>query len=1111
MKQNLLLSKYLRMLVVFCLLVATTCVQASAQPEQSQQKISIRSAKTLKVLIKQIETSSNYHFAYQSNLVDKVSVGDISGTFKSVEEVLSLALDKTNLTYVVKGNDIVIKKRDATKTPLVALVKTLSGGGSVKVTGQVVDAQTKEPVVGASIWIKDSTVGTSTDVSGNFSFSFSGHYSFVSISFVGYKSIEVPISSKPLHIELEQDNNALDEVVVVGYGVQKKASIIGSISSVSINNMKMPTAKLSTSLAGNLSGVIAVQRSGEPGAGSSFWIRGVSTFGSNASPLVLVDGIERSMDLVDVEDIKEFSILKDAAATAIYGVRGANGVVLITTRSGEEGKPRITLKIESGVISPTKVPDMINSTQFAEMYNDAAGYNFYQPEEIEAYRTGRDPDLYPNVNWLKALYKDHSWNQRVNLNVSGGSSIAKYYIAGAFYNEGGLFATDNLNNYDTSVFYRKYNFRSNVDVKLHKYTTLNVNLATTFERKNNPGTSASSIWQRAYQCSPNSWPMVYSNGQLAGNGQSYNPYVLLTQTGYQEQFWNTAQSLFSLTQDFGDWITKGLQVNIKASFDATNYNSLKRTKTPAQYIATGRDDEGNLITTQKVVGTEDLAYSEGHSGSRTVYLEGTITYARRFERHNVGALFLYQQSQTNKTGVETSELALPYRHQGIAGRVTYDYDSRYFIEGNFGYNGSENFSPGRRFGFFPSVAAGWLISNEKFFQPLTNVVDMLKLKASYGKVGNDQIGGGRRFIYNSTVLSGYSMYFGESAVSYSGLRLGDWANANVGWEESTKLNLGVDVSLFNKLKISVDYFSEDRSGIFLQRKSIPYYVGITTQPWVNIGKMRNRGVDASFEYHQRIGEVDLTARGNFTYARNVITDMDQPDWQYLYMNGTGQARWQQFGYVSLGLFKDQEDIDSSPTQLLGDGVRPGDIKYLDLNGDGVINTYDRKPLGYRNVPEIVYGFGFSARWRSLDFSAFFQGTAHVNFFINSTHTMGFTTANIKEASVFSDVYGNYWSESNQDVNAKYPRLSVGTNANNNQISTFWMANGRYLRLKNLEIGYTLPKKFANRMHMENLRIYASGVNLLTFSPFKLWDPDLNDGVYTYPNNRTISLGLTVGF
>ena len=1099
MKQNFRGSWHVRALLLLCLTFQIPWGGELSHAAQTAQQNTIRigNVTNLKELIRQIEAQTSYKVSYQGNLADNITI-KADPSKHNVEELLADALRGTGISYVIRYNTIILTQEQPRAEAAQQASQTRH------IAGRVIDAETKEPIIGATVWVKDSALGTNTNVDGAFDYTFTGHYGYIAVSYIGYQTQEFPVTNLPKVIELSAGNE-LDEVVVVGYGTQKKASVVGSIASVSVNDIRMPTAKISNNLAGQLAGVISVQRSGEPGASSTFWIRGISTFGSSTTPLVLVDGIERDLDLVDIEDIKDFSILKDAAATAIYGVRGANGVILITTREGIVGKPQINIRFEAGMVQPTKVPDMLDAVQFAELWNAAAGSEVYTPEVIQKYRDGSDPDLYPNVDWVDYLYKDLSFNERVNVNVTGGGSTAKYYISG------GLFARDNMKEYNTSVFFRKFNFRSNVEVQLHKYTKLNVNLATTFERKNEPGTAASTIWDYAVKSAPNVFPAVYSNGLLPGPGANNgeNPYVLLTQTGYREKFYNTAQSLFSLTQDLGDWVTKGLTVTVKGSFDAKNYNHLARTKTPPQYMASGRDEFGDLILQQKVIGADNLTYSESHSGYRSVYLEASVNWARSFGKHDLSALFLYQQSQRNNVGIDKSqpELALPYRHQGIAGRITYSYDNRYFIEGNFGYNGSENFSPGKRFGFFPSVAAGYVISNEKFFEPVRGVIDLLKIKASYGIVGNDKIGTGdnvRRFIYNETVVPGNSYNFGTSTQSYAGTRLGDWANPNVGWEEAHKLNVGVDLSLFSKLKISADYFKERREGIFLKRASIPVYVGLSTKPWVNIGKMRNSGVDASLEYHQTIGQdLHLTVRGNFTYARNMIVDQDQPDYKYLYMNRTGQARYQTFGLVAAGLFRDQADIDAWPKQSFGD------IKYLDLNGDGVVDSYDVKPIGYTAIPEIVYGFGFSLQWKAFDFSAFFQGVGHVNFSTRTDQTQGFIARNSREANLFSDVYDNYWTPERLD--AKYPRLFIGTNNNNNQNSSFWMANGRYMRLKNLEIGYTLPKHISQKMAMQNMRVYLSGVNLFTFSPFKLWDPDLQTGATNYPNNRIINIGLTIGF
>lgn len=1068
---------------------------------------------TLKKLLGMIEQESDYVFLLSDEIAPELNKR-IDVKSDNVENILDQVQAETNLSYLITGLQISIYK-DSSEEDIKSTTRNsqLQVQQGIKVKGNVIDVN-GAPLTGVTILVKGNTTqGTVSDIDGNYTITVSSNRDVLVYSYIGFKTQEQEVSDrKIINVTLYDNTDELDEVVVVGYGTQKKASIIGAISSLSTQNIKAPVAKLSSQLAGQLAGVLSVQRSGEPGASSTFWIRGMSTFGGETKPLVLVDGVERDLDLVDPEDVKEFSILKDAAATAIYGVRGANGVMLITTRAGEVGKPKISVKVEHGIVSPTRVPKMANALQYAEMYNDAAGYAYYTPDVLDAYRTGSDPILYPNVKWVDELYKNSSSNTRVSANISGGSERIRYYVSGSFYNEDGLFIKDSMKEYNSSLNYGQFRFRSNIDIDVAKHTTVNVNLATSFEKKNEPGTKGSTIWDYALKTPSNAFPMVYPNGYLPGPGerQGFNPYALLTQTGYVERLWNNAQSLFGITQDFSEYITKGLKANVKVSFDALNHNSLERTKTTEQWIA-NRDADGELVYNQLVKGAESLTYKETNNGRRTLYIEGSINYARTFGVHSVSGLFLYQQSQRNDVGVKQSIDALPYRNQGIAGRLTYDFDQRYFIEGNFGYNGSENFSRGHRFGFFPSVAAGWMVSNEQFFQPLTQTVDMLKLKGSYGSVGNDQIGAKRRFIYLPTIEGGNKYPFGEKGQDLESIRGGDWANENVGWETVKKLDLGVDISLFNKVKIQADYFKESRKGIFLERQSIPGYLGLVKQPWTNLGRMRNKGFDASIEYHQKIGKVDVTARGNITHARNVILDQDQPDWQYLYQNRTGQANYQKFGYVAAGLFKDQQDVDSWADQSAvgGSAARPGDIKYLDLNGDGVIDNFDQKAIGYTDIPETVYGFGASVAWNNFDFSVFFQGNANVEFSMRSTMTQAFTAANMNQSNVFADVYGNYWTPENTD--AKYPRLSTTTTASNDVSSTFWLVDGSYLRLKNIEVGYTLPKKITKQLRINDLRFYLSGVNLATFSKFKLWDPDLQTGASSYPMNKVYSIGLSLAF
>ena len=611
---------------------------------------------------------------------------------------------------------------------------------------------------------------------------------------------------------------------------------------------------------------------------------------------MLVDGIERDLDLVDTDDIASFSILKDASASAVYGVRGANGVILITTKKGEEGKPAINVRTEFGFTSPTKRPKMLDSARWAELYNEASSTKYYSDEVMQKYREHSDPDLYPDVDWFDALFDDMAENQRVNLSITGGGDIVKYYVSGSFYNESSIYKNaGNIYGYDSSINYNKFNFRANIDLNLTKSTVLNVNLANIYEKSFGPGfgDNDNDIWGYTFNASPNAFPIEYSDGKLSGPS---------TDSGF---------------------------------------------KTPTFYHARGRDDQGNLIYDDNNgdgewdpvhTGSESLGFAIGRSGTMTRYLEGSLNYNRLFaEKHRVGALLLYNQKIHTNTQAGSGDAALPYKNQGLAGRVTYAFKDTYFAEVNVGYNGSENFARGHRFGFFPAAAIGWMMSNEKWFEPITNTVDMLKLKASYGKVGNDDIGGQRRWVYESSIVTGGNWQYGQSAnQGGDGIRIGEVENLNASWEEALKLNVGIEFSLFNKVKVQADYFREERTGIFLQRAGLPAIVGISTIPYVNIGETLNQGFDSNIEYSQKIGNVYVTARGNFTYNRNKLKNNDEPDWEYKYQNRIGKpfgsgGSMQPFGLVALGLFQSQEEIDNSPVQSFGE-YRVGDIKYQDING-----------------------------------------------------------------------------------------------------------------------------------------------------------------------------------
>lgn len=1011
---------------------------------------------------------------------------------------------------------------------LLPVAAAAQGSGTRTITGRVIDAVTKEPLVGATVWLKDTSVGRTTDADGKFTIPFSGMSGTIEVSYVGYEKVALPITQRDnMNFQLKPDSGKIDEVVVVGYGIQRKESVIGSISSVKGSDLKTPTGNLSNSLAGQVNGLVVIQRNGEPGSNADFWIRGINTINGTKTPLVLVDGVERSLDLVDSEDIESFSILKDAAATAIYGVRGANGVILITTRTGYQGAPKISIRAEAGVVQPTKIPRFVNSVQFADLYNEvfAAENNGelkYLPEEIQKYRDGSDPDLYPNVNWIDELFKDVSFNQRVSANISGGGTIARYFVSASFYNEGSIFGTDNMRTYDSSINYKKFSFRSNLDINLSPTTIMTVSFANIYETKVRPGSNQ--IWNTAFITSPNAIPVRYSDGSYSSPEVSSgnNPWNLLTQSGYIDYVKNTAQTLVGVNQDLGPHITKGLSVNAKFSWDAFNSQELDYMGEPNTYIAQGRNPDGSLNLKEVSKGRQFLKYDKINNGYSVFYLEASINYNRTFDRHRVSAMFLYnQKSRRNfpmpKSDANDNSAALesvPYRNQGIAGRMTYSFDDRYFVEGNFGYNGSENFSPGKRFGFFPSAALGWVVSNEKFFGKWRNTVDILKLRASYGKVGSDKIGADRRFIYYGTFESVNNAYnFGDSGNSYGGLRMGDIANNAVSWEESLKFDAGIELGLFNSLHIQADYFNDHRRKMFMKRDDISWTAGVITLPWVNVGEMVNRGFDVEADYTKQISkDFVISARGNFTYNRNKVINDAQPKWNYAYRDAKNRPYDQQSGLIALGLFESQEEIDNSPTQTFGP-VRVGDIKYKDLNGDGKIDVNDETSIGHSWLPEIQYGFGASLQYKNFDFSFLFQGSARVSVMLQGQAVRPYTSGNLVTSGYFKDVYDNIWREGRPDPNAEFPRASTKFNQNNYRNSTFWQRDAGYLRLKNAQIGYTLPKSLTKKIGIDAIRIYLSGVNLLTFSDFDLFDPELVSAGQGagYPPTRIYNLGININF
>ena len=989
-------------------------------------------------------------------------------------------------------------------------------------TGRVLD-ETKAGVPGATVIVKGSTRGVITGNDGTFSIDVKPT-DVIEISYLGYETQSIPVGTKTnIVTELVRKVSELEAVTVVAYGKQRKESIIGAINTIDAGELEVASGSLSSNLAGKLAGIVVMQRTGEPGSSAEFWIRGQSTFGAKTTPLVLVDGIERDMDFVDADDIATFSILKDATATALYGVRGANGIILITTKRGTEmTAPQIRVKAEFGITQPVQLPELANASQWIDYYNEL--YRDSGSTEMpisdyarQMYLSGRDPDLYPNVDWVNTIFKDLAMTGRVHASVTGGSPKIRYYVSASYYTEGGMFNVADNDRYDAQMNFNKYSFRSNIDIDITKSTQLGLSLSTQYTTKNAPCTSTNDLYAYTMYVTPVATPTVYSNGMLAipQESGSVNPYNMLNNTGYRRYNTMVAQSLLSLTQDFSDIITPGLKANVKFAWDAQNATLLERAMSPVTYYATGRDENGELMLTAANPNGSNymkLATSDS-SGTTAINFEGSLIYERLFaEDHRVSGMFLYSVRSKSKNRPLNYIDAYPTKNMGIAGRFTYAFRDKYFAEFNFGYNGSENFAPGKRYGFFPSYAVGYMISNEKFWEPLRDKINILKIRASYGKIGNDEIGGSRRFAYNTTMNTNAGGFtFGDMGQTYlPGYSTGEYGNPDVAWEEATKADVGIELGLFNKIKIQADYLYE--KGIFIQRESTPSVVGTKTAQWVNLGRMKNQGFDMSLEFdHSFNKDFSISARGNFTYNRNKKLYDDKPDQIWKYQNLAGFANNQQFGLIAEGLFESEEDIANWPKQDFGT-VRPGDIKYRDVNGDGVVNTFDKVAIGYTLVPEINYGFGASLKWKGIDVSVFFSGVGHVTRIIQGQNLFGASSTILRMGQIFEDVAKNRWTLDNQNPNAPYPRLSLNKVDNNQQLSTYWQRDMSFLRLKDAEIGYTLPESMTKKWGLSKIRFYIQGKNLITFSDFKLWDPEVNANYgNVYPLIRTFAIGANVNF
>lgn len=1127
----------LRFLLVMVLLLIPTMLLA----QHGKVSLNLQNEEVSQ-FIRQVEKQTNYTFVYRNSVLQpKTKVTCVCKDWP-LEKALFQVFSSLGIQYSFNNNTIVLVKgkneNSERKGAKPSMGNTLSPSDKNKLSGIVRDV-TGEPIIGASVFVKGTKIGTITNVDGEFSLDVPAN-STLMVSYIGFATREIPVKNHSnLKITLDEDAaHNLNEVVVVGYGTQKKASVTGAIASVTTKDLvQTPQANISNMLVGKMPGLIAMQRSGAPGEdNSTLLIRGVSTFSDNTAPLVMIDGVERpNYNGLDPNEIESVSILKDASATAIYGVRGANGVILITTRKGQRGKPHLNYSGNVAVQSPTALPHYLNSAQYCEMYNEALKNDAYTKgtsyvprftdEDIKLYRDGTDPIMHPSTDWVGTFLRKASMRTQHNFNISGGTDRVKYFISAGVFNQGGMYKYTKIDrHHDVNASDTRYNFRSNLDFNITQDFRATVQLSSQINNIRTPGLGNSNLWKEISWATPLGTPGMVDGKlvRLENTIDDENPWQALLNNGYNDINANTINTTLRFEYDLSRLLLKGLSIHASTSYDSY-YNSKRFSVKTMQTFVPKRDPSD---PTKIVLVPQNEASTWGggfeYDKNRKVYFEAGLHYDGTFGKHQTTVLLLYNQSK-----YYSPKLAyhVPNAYQGIVGRITYDYANRYLAEFNMGYNGTENFASGRRFGFFPAVSAGWVISEEPFF-PKNNWVVYTKLRATYGEVGNDKIGGDRFLylpsVYGSTSgeLSGYN--FGSSSDPvYSQMieekRLG---NPFLTWEKARKLNIGADMNfLKNHLTVSFDYFKERRNNILSNRNSAPMLIGASL-PAYNMGEMENSGFELDVNYRNNFRDFNYWGRFNYSFARNKILFQDEVPEKYAYQMRTGRRVGQFFGLLFNGFYNSWEEInalDRPVSSWNGNRLQPGDMRYVDVNKDGKIDMYDMVPIGYSPTPEIIYGFSAGFSWRGFDCSALFQGASHVSIKYFGHALWPFINAHNSAKTLILERWTQERYERGEPIS--FPRLSMSPSRdtdNNYQDSNFWIRNADYLRLKNVEIGYTFRKGQLKVLGLESLRLYVSGTNLFTWTDVIDLDPEApskggSTEINTYPLQKIYNVGINIQF
>jgi TonB-linked SusC/RagA family outer membrane protein len=1025
-------------------------------------------------------------------------------------------------------------KNNRTLIHLVFLLVVLLATNSVlnaqqRITGKVTDTD-GESLPGVTIYIKDTTQGTVTDIDGNYSLNASSGQIIV-FSFIGMQTQEVLLTGQTIiNIQLEPAAHNLAEVQVVAYGEQARITVTGAISSVSSEQLlKSPAASVASSLAGQVTGFSSVQFSGQPGADDpSIYVRGLASLSEDRSqPMMIVDGVERSFMQLDPNEIESISILKDASATAVYGVRGANGVIIVTTKRGRPGEARINASVSTGMQVPTRLLEFADSYTYALMHNEArlndnpnldpATLSF-SPEIIEAFRTNSDPIIFPNTDWLDYLMKPYAMQNQANVNISGGSDRVNYFVSVGYLNQDGLFRTFDVD-HDYNFAYNRYNYRANLDINVTETTKLGITSGGRVGVRNepNPQDGMNEFFRWIYNSVPWASPGIV-DGKMVTGGNQYIPLQgisALTRIhgqGFTNQLTNNLNFDIDLSQKL-DAVTKGLNFRTKLSYNSFYSHTKVRNSSRYRYIPFYRRDvdptadPNDMTIVYRQEGSQGaLSYGENFGKGRNWYFETGFSYNNRFGLHNVGGLVLYNH---NRVYYPAQWSEIPAGLVGLVGRATYDYDTKYMFDFNIGYNGSENFIREHRYGVFPAFSVGWIPTRESFM-PDISFIEYIKLRASYGLVGNDKIGGSR-FLYLPDSFNprtgGYS--FGtDNPTNRPAAAEGQIGNPMVTWEKALKQNFGVDMIMFRNLSASFDYFIENRRDILTLRGTVPGFVAYSL-PAVNIGEVKNQGYEIELKWNRRIQpDVRYWINMNMSYAKNEIIFMDEVPQDEPYLYRTGHSVGQPFGYVFDRFYNPNDPgIDNLPDHQYT--LYPGDLVYKDLNGDGVINHLDMMAIGFPNYPQYTFGANMGFQIKNFDFSMSWVGSTNTSRLLDESFKVAFGT--LGNRSLLQYMADGRWTPETAET-ATYPRMTFDGIPGNIRESTFWLKDASYLRLKNVELGYNFSGNMLGSLGLRNLRVYVNGHNLITLDRLEIADPETRTTSRpTYPLLKIYNLGVRANF